>query len=174
MEIANIFSDAFDSATTIRRNVMATKKIALCSIKSGKQESFCEDIKACVLVLLTAKKGTGGVEKVLKFLKAFFEYAFDESIPDAGPLKILASYLVEFLLFDLSKGFQAKDKIVRFRVCQIVGFLFEFLEELDDDLLNSIVDHLYKRTFDKEPIVRAHALIALTAVMVRLSHLLFY
>jgi hypothetical protein len=88
----------------------------------------------------------------------------------------VAVYLVEFIIYNISKGFLAKDKIVRFRVCQLVGFFFEFLDEVEyftyyilsprDDLLNGVVEQLYKRTFDKEANVRANAAISLAVVMV--------
>ena len=81
----------------------------------------------------------------------------------------MASFLVEYLLYHLSKGFQAKDKNVRFRVCQMTGILFEYLEEADDELVTTFVEQLYMRTFDKEATVRAHAITALSILMVSLS-----
>ena len=46
-------------------------------------------------------------------------------------LKPLGTFLVEFLIFYLSRGFEAKDKIVRYRSCQLIGFLLEFLSEAE-------------------------------------------
>lgn len=71
--LPQLFQDSFASAATTRRNIASAKKMAVEAIKAGDHQDFCESFKDCVLVLLTAKKGTAGFDKVLKFVRGFLD-----------------------------------------------------------------------------------------------------
>ena len=72
-DLPQLFQDSFASAATTRRNIASAKKIAVEAIKGGDHQEFCGAFKDCVLVLLTAKKGTAGFDKVLKFIRGFLD-----------------------------------------------------------------------------------------------------
>lgn len=85
------------------------------------------------------------------------------------------------------KGFNAKDKIVRFRVVSILGELLSHLGELEyvhhdqrtlylislpchlivlsDDIFTQIRQNLIERVQDKETIIRTHAITALSKLL---------
>ena len=91
-----------------------------------------------------------------------------------------ASRFVEYLLKHLLKGFEAKDKNVRYRVCQIVAELVSSMGEMrsvylhllsyldpnlglhfSDDLYTALRSALLTRIRDKEAPVRAQVVFAL-------------
>jgi condensin complex subunit 3 len=58
----------------------------------------------------------------------------------------------------------ARDKAVRFRVCQLINRLFTSLGDdaaIDDELYESVYTSMQCRLRDKFPIVRVHAVLAL-------------
>jgi len=59
---------------------------------------------------------------------------------------------------------KARDKAVRFRVCQLINRLFQSLSddaEIDDSLYEEVYSSMQIRLRDKFPIVRVHAVLAL-------------
>ena len=59
---------------------------------------------------------------------------------------------------------KARDKAVRFRVCQLINRLFQNLGDdaaIDDSLYEEVYSAMQIRLRDKFPVVRAHAVLAL-------------
>jgi condensin complex subunit 3 len=59
------------------------------------------------------------------------------------------------------RGFDVKDKTVRFRATQTVALLVNSVEQLDNELYGQITLGLLKRLRDKEPFVRVQAVLGL-------------
>ncbi|KAI9009581.1 nuclear condensing complex subunit [Gaertneriomyces semiglobifer] len=154
-----VFQDAVRTTSNHRKNVVALRKIHL---KSGSQ-LFDKEFAQCVLRLLPVKKGNSETERAVKFITTYLESFTGAGVPDAtAHLQPLIDSLVSKLLALLSRGFKAKDKVVRFRVCQLVGVLLNHMQELDDDLFLIVRDSLLERTRDKEATVRAQAALAIS------------
>lgn len=69
---------------------------------------------------------------------------------------------VENMMRYLFHGIEAKDKTVRFRCCQLIGFCIGCISELSADVWNVFKVKMSERLFDKEAAIRVQAVIALT------------
>jgi len=59
---------------------------------------------------------------------------------------------------------KARDKAVRFRICQLINHLFQNLGDdaaIDDSLYEDVYSAMQIRLRDKFPVVRVHAVLAL-------------
>lgn len=64
----------------------------------------------------------------------------------------------------LLQSHKARDKAVRFRVCQLINRLFQNLGDdaaIDDSLYEEVYSAMQIRLRDKFPVVRVHAVLAL-------------
>ncbi|KAJ4495704.1 nuclear condensing complex subunit [Lentinula edodes] len=76
-----------------------------------------------------------------------------------------ASRFVTRLLEWLFQGFKAKNKVVRQRSIQLVIEMMANIGEIDESTYNQLRDNLIERLCDKEPLIRAHAAIALSKLV---------
>ncbi|TPX55325.1 hypothetical protein PhCBS80983_g05418 [Powellomyces hirtus] len=155
MTLSAIFQDAARTASSHRKNVVALRKLHL---KKGRaiENEFCR----CVTRILPVKKGHPEAERIMNFLEAYLDGFDVEGSTEAS--KEILDGLVSSLLELVLKGFKAKDKIVRFRVCQLVCKLLNHMEELDDDTFIRVRDELFLRARDKEATVRTQAASAIS------------
>ncbi|KAF4618520.1 hypothetical protein D9613_009993 [Agrocybe pediades] len=63
------------------------------------------------------------------------------------------------------QGFEAKNKIVRYRCMFIISEMISHLGEIDEDAYKELRDALIQRLNDKETIIRTHAVIALAKLV---------
>ncbi|KAL1732156.1 nuclear condensing complex subunit [Schizophyllum commune] len=94
------------------------------------------------------KKGPPAAERVVKFVGS----------------GISARFIVRLLNW-LLMGFNAKNKVTRWRVVQIVSELIAHLGELDEDMYTKLRSGLLARVYDKESPVRVQATIALSKLI---------
>ncbi|RKP35999.1 nuclear condensing complex subunit, C-term domain-containing protein, partial [Dimargaris cristalligena] len=120
--------------------------------------------------ILPVKKREASVELVVKFVAMFVHPTNDDgdvftsraSIDPAETITdSLSSRFIEFLMHHLLKGFNAKDKLVRLRVCQLVALCVNSFGEIDEELYVTLKTKLYERIHDKESAIRVQAVIAL-------------
>ncbi|EGG07031.1 uncharacterized protein MELLADRAFT_85909 [Melampsora larici-populina 98AG31] len=76
---------------------------------------------------------------------------------DQTPTNRLLLHIIKYL----NRGFEAKNQIVRFRCSQLLAYVVNSLEDIDDDLFSELKSKLLIRSHDKEKDVRQQAAIAL-------------
>ncbi|KAG4093922.1 hypothetical protein H8356DRAFT_1696136 [Neocallimastix lanati (nom. inval.)] len=69
--------------------------------------------------------------------------------------------LINYLL----KGISSSNKIVRFRVCQLIALSLDTVTEMDDDMYCELIKNLRLRTTERDANIRVHAAIALTRLL---------
>ncbi|KAI0266182.1 nuclear condensing complex subunit [Gloeopeniophorella convolvens] len=122
--------------------------------------------------VLTIKKGTSVADRSVKFVGGYIKYLnakekvknednADDEDEDEEPTATRFTYR---LLKHLLKGFEAKDKNVRYRVVHFVAEIVLQLGELDEDMYNTLRAALMERVRDKEPVIRVQAVAALAKV----------
>ncbi|GAA5893397.1 hypothetical protein JCM5296_004865 [Sporobolomyces johnsonii] len=136
--------------------------------KLSGERAFGEKFREAVVYPLGVKKGVEQGDRVIKFIAGFVgfavEYDFkqreenDDDEDDDGPASRLVGQLLAFLL----RGFQAKNKIARYRCVQLVALMVNSLGEIDDDSYQHLKSALLERVRDKEASVRQHAVVALS------------
>ncbi|KAI0092243.1 nuclear condensing complex subunit [Irpex rosettiformis] len=183
--IAAIFDQVQISLANHRKNSVALAKAHAHAVKisqtlpRGSQSLTGErrfkkafvDMLARVLVV---KKGVQPADRVVKFVGAYVAYisAKGLSLPTSSsssrdneesdtPVSRFVADLLKFLL----KGFQAKDKNVRFRSVSTVAELVSHLGELDEDIYDQLRCALLERRRDKEAFIRSQAILALAKLM---------
>ncbi|KAJ3012242.1 UNVERIFIED_CONTAM: hypothetical protein HDU68_001305 [Siphonaria sp. JEL0065] len=118
----------------------------------------------CILCVLATKRvAREAAQKSLRFIETLVRNA--EGC--AGELN--QQTLVTFLLTRLSKGSNAKQAHVRFRVCQLLFLLLNHVSEIElliflysDDMHQTLKTVLIQRSRDKDAHVRVQASMALT------------
>ena len=81
----------------------------------------------------------------------------DDDEAEETPSMMLSSDVLRHLL----KGFNAKDKYVRFRCVQVSNLIISVLGAMDEDLFDSLLEGLLTRMNDKETNIRQQATLAL-------------
>ncbi|RIA84784.1 nuclear condensing complex subunit [Glomus cerebriforme] len=170
--VPQIFQEVQKVATNHRKNAIALRKFQLqCSNYtpsvdgefSGEYE-FNKEFVRNINKILPVKKGQPTAERVVTFISSFVKYCqIEDERDEHGDLRntidnnTLLSRFIEYLLKHLLKGIHAKDKNVRFRVCQLINLVIDLIEINDGDLYENLSDELFKRLLDKEPSIRFKA-----------------
>ncbi|GAA5984097.1 hypothetical protein JCM11641_000312 [Rhodosporidiobolus odoratus] len=143
-------------------------------VRLSGEKAFGEKFREMLLHPLGVKKGTEQADRVVKFVAGFVGFAVefdlkqraqneddeegeDEEDED-GPASRLVAQLLAFLL----RGFEAKNKIARYRCVQLVALMINSLGEIDDESYHTLKSALLERVRDKEASVRQHAVVALS------------
>ncbi|GAA5857357.1 hypothetical protein JCM8547_002238 [Rhodosporidiobolus lusitaniae] len=146
-------------------------------VRLSGEKAFGERFREMLLHPLGVKKGTEQADRVVKFVAGFVGFAveFDfkhrsdkdldasdsdeeEDEDEDGPASRLVSQLLAFLL----RGFEAKNKVPRYRCVQLVALMINSLGEIDDESYHTLKSALLERVRDKEASVRQHAVVALS------------
>ncbi|KAL9093572.1 MAG: hypothetical protein Q9165_003967 [Trypethelium subeluteriae] len=177
-KVCLVFADAQRSAATHRKSVISLRKVQeFCCYepepKSSKhveedfdEDDFTNEMLRCVTRLLVIKKSEPVGDRLVRFLGLFLKHATEkdneinrptdadetETYPET-PSSRLTSSIISLLLQLLP----SKDKVVRFRCTQIISFIINTLEFIDNELFDYIRLGLLKRLRDKEPSVRVQA-----------------
>ncbi|POY70728.1 hypothetical protein BMF94_6138 [Rhodotorula taiwanensis] len=135
------------------------------------EKAFGEKFREMATHPLGLKKGTDQADRVIKFIAGFVGFAIehdfkqreangeqDDDDVDDGPASRLVAQVLAFLL----RGFQAKNKIARYRCVQLVALMINSLGEIDDESYKTLKSALLERVRDKEASVRQHAVVALS------------
>ncbi|KAI1465043.1 ARM repeat-containing protein [Daldinia caldariorum] len=179
-QISAIFRDAQKTTATHRKLVVNLRKIheACCyepigpnknSATEFDESDFNNEFTRCVLRVMPVKKSESAGEKIIRFIGLFLRHANDkdnellgEEDADAStmpetPSTRLTTQLMELILPLLT----CKDKFVRYRSTQLISYVINSLDAIDDDLFQKLRYGLLKRIRDKEAMVRSQAVLGL-------------
>ncbi|XP_062622300.1 condensin complex subunit 3-like [Saccostrea cucullata] len=133
-------------------------------------EKFWSEFKLLMMYSMIIQQRAPSVERTIDFIAKFVtittpsipevEDQNDSTMDDVTNNKLLQKML-DFLL----ENHSANDKAVRFRISQLIHKILDNLGEdarIDDDLYDKIYECMLERLRDKIPIVRMHAVLALT------------
>ncbi|EGO04008.1 hypothetical protein SERLA73DRAFT_102367 [Serpula lacrymans var. lacrymans S7.3] len=185
-----IFDQAQISTANHRKNCVALHKLFVKAAnltqtsKNGAimlagEKAFGDVFVDMTSRIVVVKKGPPVVDRIVKFIGAFVKFVNEKamehvahpsdpstsSITDDEDDDTPASRFVARLLKWLSQGFAAKNKVVRFRTVSIVSEMIFSLGAIDEDAYTVLRDELMERTLDKESLVRAHAVVALSKLI---------
>ncbi|KAJ7287535.1 nuclear condensing complex subunit [Mycena rebaudengoi] len=193
--LGTIFDQAQSSVANHRKNCVALYKIhvkATITIPADKskknttamdQSEFVEVFLDMVSRILGVKKGSATAERTVKFVAAYVQFINEKdleekakrqpSIPSnsisSGGIEdddTLASMFVASVLEWVTRGFVAKNKIVRYQTVHLVAEMILYLGEIDEDSYLSLRESLIERsTCDKEPSIRVQAVAALARLV---------
>ncbi|KAI0747199.1 nuclear condensing complex subunit [Daedaleopsis nitida] len=132
------------------------------------EKAFETTFDEMLLRVLPLKKGTSVADRSIRFIAGYAKFLTEKNVEerkqegiaedDDTPSERFLSHLLRFLL----DGCVAKDKVVRFRVCQCIAEMITHLGSLDEDLFKHLRATLMERLRDKEPTIRAQAAISLS------------
>ncbi|KAJ2719984.1 chromosome condensation complex Condensin, subunit G [Coemansia sp. Benny D115] len=186
--IPGIFDAAQRSATGHRKHAVALRKLQTqCSNIDPEgltgEAAFNQEFIRNLNKVLAIKKREPSADKITKMVAIFVQVSqemdtqalakarADSSAEDSEDAPIAdaeedsdtpASRFVEYLIRYLLQGFQAKERMTRWRCCQIVAMSVTNLGAIDEDLYFELIRQLSERIKDKESSIRVHAAIALT------------
>ncbi|KAH9991933.1 nuclear condensing complex subunit [Russula vinacea] len=107
--------------------------------------------------VLVVKKGISVADRIVKFVAGYIKFlnakkaVKHEGAVDDDDDETTATRFTRRLLKHFLKGFEAKDKNVRYRVVCFVAEVISQLGELDEDMYNTLRVALFERVRDKEP-----------------------
>ncbi|KAF9077355.1 nuclear condensing complex subunit [Rhodocollybia butyracea] len=180
-KISAIFDQVQNTLANHQKNIVALHKIYIqiaqirgktrdgAAILTG-EKHFEQVTYSILLRLLESKKGGPG-DRVVRFFAGFVKYINEKSGEDSvdeddidehdvayPPAARFTERLVCKLLV---KGFDAKEKLVRYRAVQIAAELVFILGEIDNTIYYELRAKLLDRIHDKEQAIRSQASIAL-------------
>ncbi|KAJ2737524.1 chromosome condensation complex Condensin, subunit G [Coemansia sp. Cherry 401B] len=152
------------------------------------EDAFNKEFIRNLNKILGIKKREPSAEKVVKLVATFVQVSYEKDMhahakrkakPDGdndtddvfgdrggenedADMDTASSRFAELLIKYLLQGFQAKEKQIRMRCCQIVAMSVTSLGEIDEELYFDLVKRLTERIRDKEAAIRVHAAIALS------------
>ncbi|KAJ7746625.1 nuclear condensing complex subunit [Mycena metata] len=154
----------------------AAKKKELIVTKDGEEPKYIgerefQTVFHTVLArVLPIKKGATAADRVVKFVGGYTKFINERAAEDKADADdnddsegdTTASRFTAILLKFLLKGFQAKDKNVRYRVISLAGELIFNMGELDVDIYANLQAALLDRIHDKEATIRMQVVLALS------------
>ena len=169
--IAQCFQNAQKSVSSHRKVVATLKNIQDKAVSAGLEShvnlAFCRMVN----LVLPVKKSEGCADRIVKLVESFVTY-IQQKETEQNPNKTnneedeesdtVGSRFVECLISHLLRGIESKDKIVRFRVCQLIAVTINHLGEISDELFDDLKENLCKRLYDKEQTVRLQSALALS------------
>ncbi|KAG8985209.1 hypothetical protein FRB93_006052 [Tulasnella sp. JGI-2019a] len=177
--IAPIFQQAQFTLANHRKNVVSLHRIHVQAaeitetlpkgrgIQLTGEAAFNKSFIGMVNKVLPVKRGVSQADKAVKFVAAFVRYATEKVKEEKEGEKAdededtPASRLVTALIKHLLRGFQAKDKNVRYRVLYCVAEMISSIGEIDEELYLTMRSALLERVRDKEVAVRVQAVVSL-------------
>ncbi|KAG1847661.1 nuclear condensing complex subunit [Suillus subalutaceus] len=176
-----IFDQVQNSTANHQKNIVALYKLHLDaanftepvhdgrSIKLTGERMFEEKFKDILCRAAAVKKGTSQGDRIVKFVGAYTKYINEratevkkEDDDDDDDDETTASRFVEKVLAFLLIGFEAKDKVARYRCVHFLAEMVAHLGEISEKLYTELRTALFERVHDKETFVRVQAVIALS------------
>jgi condensin complex subunit 3 len=149
--VAQLFDECQKSFTVHKKCCAMMRRL-----KNDNEEEFRKAFLLCFDRILVVFKRGPTIERLVQFVIKFATNAEEEDGADDGFDVFLLEYLVQRA--------NAKDKAVRFRVCQITAGLLKGLgddAEISDEVWDDIVEKMVDRADDKVAAVRVQAVHAL-------------
>ncbi|KAF9476968.1 hypothetical protein BDN70DRAFT_811386 [Pholiota conissans] len=174
--VANIFEQAQASLANHKKNCVALYKLhtkaaqvtqtSKNGVKLVGEKAFLEVFLDMVSRVLLVKKGPVNADRVVKYVGAFVKFMNEKAKnPNEDVDETSSTRFVARLLSWLLQGFVAKNKNVRYRCVHIISEMISHLGEIDEDAYNELRTALMDRLNDKETLIRAHAVIALSKLI---------
>ncbi|KAF8182055.1 nuclear condensing complex subunit [Pholiota molesta] len=180
--VANIFEQAQGSLANHKKNCVALFKIhtkaaeVTQAAKNGNgvklvgEKAFQEVFMDMASRVLQLKKGPANADRIVKYVGAFVKFMNEKGVyqseeSDEDEEETSTTRFVARLLNWLLQGFIAKNKNIRYRCIHIVSEMISHLGEIDEDVYNELRGALMDRLNDKETLIRAHAVIALSKLI---------
>ncbi|KAG2136706.1 nuclear condensing complex subunit [Suillus clintonianus] len=177
--IPKIFDQVQNSTANHQKNIVALHKLHLDaasftepihdgrSIKLTGERVFEEKFKDILCRSAAVKKGTSQGDRIVKFVGAYTKYINERAAEvkkedDDDDDDTTASRFVEKVLAFLLMGFEAKDKVARYRCVHFLAEMVAHLGEISEKLYTELRTALFERVHDKETFVRVQAVIALS------------
>ncbi|RDB27802.1 Condensin complex subunit 3 [Hypsizygus marmoreus] len=190
--LAGIFDQAQLTLANHRKNCVALYKLHVhagavtqsakngASVKLVGERAFGDAFIDMVSRVLVVKKGPATADRIVRFVGAYVKFMNEKVTaekekaaqnPSTSAQRnddtddTLASRFVSRLLKWLLQGFTAKNKTTRYRSICFVSEMIAHLGEIDEDTYNLLRDGLMERICDKESLIRAHAVTALSKLI---------
>ncbi|KAG1834854.1 nuclear condensing complex subunit [Suillus variegatus] len=177
--VPKIFDQVQNSTANHQKNIVALHKLHLDaagftepvhngrSIKLTGERMFEERFKDMLCRAAAVKKGTSQGDRIVKFVGAYTKYINERAAEvkkedDDEDDDTTASRFVEKVLTFLLNGFEAKDKVARYRCVHFLAEMVAHLGEISETLYTELRAALFERVHDKETFVRVQAVIALS------------
>jgi len=191
-EIPYIFQDAQRSMATHRKNAAALRKIIQKNCKNEETEQlFIKEFLRNLNKILVLKRGHIFADRSLKFIVEFIKFSLKkenekkqkkqeknmeqsnnermdvdiDAIEDNDGEDSFINHFLESLFNHLLKGISSKNKVVRFRVCQLIALSLDSLTEMDDEMYCNLTDNLRLRAMERDANIRVNAAIALSRLL---------
>ncbi|KAG1823715.1 nuclear condensing complex subunit [Suillus subaureus] len=177
--VPKIFDQVQNSTANHQKNIVALYKLHLDaasftepvhdgrSLKLTGERMFEEKFKDILCRAAVVKKGTSQGDRIVKFVGAYTKYINERAAEvkkeeDDDDDETTASRFVEKVLAFLLIGFEAKDKVARYRCVHFLAEMVAHLGEISEKLYTELRTALFERVHDKETFVRVQAVIALS------------
>ncbi|OAX38286.1 hypothetical protein K503DRAFT_718426 [Rhizopogon vinicolor AM-OR11-026] len=178
--VPKIFDQAQNSTANHQKNIVALHKLHLDAarftepvhngrnIKLTGERAFEDKFKDMLCRAAAVKKGTSQGDRIVKFVGAYTKYINEKATEtkkeedNEEDEDTTASRFVDKVLTFLLTGFQAKDKVARYRCVHFLAEMVAHLGEISEKLYTELRAALFERVHDKETFVRVQAVIALS------------
>lgn len=172
--MAHVFQDAQMTLSGHRKLVVLLRCIQLRAISIGYEEMFNFQFIKLISKILKLRKGVPAADRIAKFCSVVVATILKEEadkptprpngdVSDEGePLESVSSEFVDNLIRHLLRGIESKFKEVRYRVVQLLAYLVNYITEIDEQLFKALRYSLNRRLYDREPIVRIQAVVAIS------------
>ncbi|AOA62294.1 Condensin complex subunit [Komagataella phaffii CBS 7435] len=162
--IQQVFQSSQTSIATHRKQIVILKHIQVraheLNLESWFNVTFCKLVNKVLVVKRTESVADRVIKLIAGFVLSVSDVLKESQTEDENAnkeLEVVFEEFIDHLVRHLMKGIDAKDKNVRYRVCQLLGLLMRSLNSIDEDLFELISDCMYQKLFDKEPTVRLQA-----------------
>lgn len=157
-----------------RKLVVLLRCIQVRAISIGYEEMFNFQFIKLISKILKLRKGVPAADRIAKFCSVVVATILKEEadkptprpngdVSDEGePLESVSSEFVDNLIRHLLRGIESKFKEVRYRVVQLLAYLVNYITEIDEQLFKALRYSLNRRLYDREPIVRIQAVVAIS------------
>lgn len=172
--MAHVFQDAQMSLSGHRKLVMLLRSIQVRAISIGYEEAFNFRFIKLISKILKMRKGVPAADRIAKFCSVVVATILQEETENPTPrpngdisedgeeLESVSSEFVDSLIRHLLRGIESKFKEVRYRVVQLLAYLVNYITEIDELLFKALRYSLNRRLYDREPIVRIQAVVAIS------------
>lgn len=155
--ICSLFSESQHSSSSHRKNVHAFHRLLQqCVGDVKREEQLLVSVVHSLTVVLVAKRGDEVANRLMRFLAGFVVF-----ISDKGEGGAKERFIENIMLFCL-EHIDAKDKVVRARLAQLMVACLNAVDELSDNVWDVFRAKMTERLFDKEAAVRVHAVHAMS------------
>lgn len=163
--MATVFQEAQHTTSSHRKLVVMLGLMFNKAVDEGLLDSFGFHFTKLINKCLALKKGERAADRIAKYIAVFVGALNADADAEKGKTlydEESVSRFVNYMVLHLLRGVDSKDKNVRFRVVQLLGYLIIQLLEIDHEVYQALRAVLVARLKDKESIVRIQAIVALS------------